>query len=89
MTLKTLGMTTFDKIKVGEVFFHHMYLGEFSLGGCVCIKVSEDVDFVLEDTQCNFCSLVGSFCRNNYAGSHKDFPLYRLPKSVQRLWVEN
>jgi len=87
MTLKTLGKTTFDKIKVGEVFFHP-YIGDFSLGGCVCIKVSEDVDFVLSDMSAAFYSLVGSFCRNHYAGNCKDFPLYRLPKSVQRLWVE-
>lgn len=76
MNLTTLNKTTFDKIKVGEVF------GD----GCetfmyILVKINEEEGMVIADESNSFY----------FIGFERFFTyksrIYKLPLSVQRLWI--
>ena len=81
MVLKTLGKTTWEEIKIGEVF---------ASAGCWCIykKINSvkaqfiDSDFIFFQNEIEYEFCVGDM------GDSRSYELYKLPKSVQRLWKE-
>jgi len=74
--LKTLGKTTWSKIKIGEVFAEH---------GCwmIACKINNNEALYLAEAW-NFDSFIPIV--EEYGKPW--YPLYKLPKSVQRLWKE-
>jgi len=80
MTLKTLGKTTWDKIKVGEV-----YAAKFSSGEWVVEEKTDKLGNSLP---------LSSYCRNfDFSGGENTWNLdgivYKLPLSIQRLWRQD
>ena len=76
MTLKTLGKTTWDKIKVGEVFAHNF---------CWSIRMKET-----SNSSINLADDWSfQFRGGNITMLHRAGSLYKLPLSVQRLWRED
>ena len=76
MELRTLGRTSWDKIKVGEVF------GE---EGCFNIyyKATPTRSILLDSTAEDYAEIR----RGKLLGSHWGYlTLYKLPIAVQRLW---
>ena len=76
--LRTLGKTTWDKIKVGEVF---------AWNGCwnIYYKLNTRTTFLLS-TNLHFAEeWIGMIEKANQIFDEKDL-LYKLPESVQRLW---
>ena len=76
--LRTLGKTTWEKIEVGEVF---------AWNGCWCVllKTNKNDALLLADTGGVLYNTPDDKSQRFY---HKDTYLYKLPKSVQRLWKE-
>jgi len=78
MTLKTLGKTTWSRIKVGEVFAHN---------GCwqVMYKKSDNIAlFLCDDFADDFWSIY--YLAPTFGNGHPTEKLYKLPLSTQRLW---
>ena len=72
--MRTLGKTTWDKIKVGEVFAEHgCWLIGYKLNTreYLCIAETWNIDF--------FIPAVEEIFKPRY-------DLYKLPKAVQNLW---
>ena len=80
-TLKTLKRTTWDKIKIGEVFACDAKY----LGWIVIYKVS---NLKAMDLSYNYVEHYSDFEGN--ISKWKDFAdkLYKLPKNIQKLWKE-
>jgi len=83
--LKTLGRTTWDKIKVGEVFAE-LYPLHSNIG----LKVSSTkAMWLMEDITDDFTcfgekyQIVVALPKSSWPGE-----LHKLPLSVQKLWVE-
>jgi hypothetical protein len=77
-------MTTFDKIKVGEVFVCGIFDSFF--GVVVFIKISENAALVLSSNSVARVSCFDVDLRS-WGFATREI-VYRLPKFVQRLWVE-
>lgn len=78
---RTLGQVNWDDIEVGEVYVD-IYQGNV----CVCVKIKKHVEddgaMGLADSTSNTLDVSGeTFC-----GYGPETKLYRLPKSVQRLF---
>ena len=79
--LKTLGKTTWEDIEIGEVF---------AINGCweVAVKLSEKIYLRLADDWFdNDYSFYSHFNYFDFMLEHDNI-MYKLPKSVQRLWYE-
>ncbi len=93
--LKTLGKTTWDKIKINEVF-------AYEACWAILIKVSKNKALCLTVTKIfSYHSFIGEKCRWDGYRFRKcgklswltmspltEPPFYRLPKSVQKLFKE-
>lgn len=86
--MKTLSKTTFEKIKPGEVFAHTSIWAPRS-----------ELSVYVKDTTGSIIFLADNFSdyprvapydrqENVVIGEYSPDRLYKLPKSVQRLWVE-
>ena len=78
--LKTLGKTTWDKIEVGEVFACDAKY----LGWIIMYKIT---DLKVMDLAYDYLGTLENEGDILKWGGYKD-KLYKLPKSVQRLWAE-
>jgi len=78
--MKTLEKTTFDKIEVGEVFAYE---------GCWQIGIKENNGSrILAKDYGDFFDSGCFFPYDKWISFHDFTEVYRLPKSVQGLWME-
>jgi len=82
MVLKTLGRTTWNEIKVGEIF-----TWSWEMGSSILYKYSSKYAFWLNsEVPCYKNSHIGEL--DSDFSSFRGLTLFKLPLSTQRLWKE-